>query len=153
MGQEKGMAYLTALAKQQIVNIPLSQRSVLDQVISGEHKLALMTFNHHSIISAREGAPVAWIKTMPLLASISAAGVLKAAPHPNAARLFYDFMVSLDGQKVIADALYLPALPGTPTPIPEALPANGHFATVLLDPEKSRTVVPEMTKIYDQLFR
>ena len=62
MGEEKGMAYLKKLAKQEIIPVSASARKVLDQAIAGEYPIALQIFNHHTVISGRKGAPVDWIK-------------------------------------------------------------------------------------------
>jgi len=57
----------------------------------------------HATISAAQGAPVRWIKMEPLLQSMSLVSIVKDAPHPNATRLFVEFMLSDRGQKVMAD--------------------------------------------------
>jgi iron(III) transport system substrate-binding protein len=57
MGTESGMLYLRELSKQKIANIGSAAREVLDQVIAGEYLLALQIFNHHTVISAKKGAP------------------------------------------------------------------------------------------------
>src|ERR1035437_2219664 len=53
MGQEKGMDYLRALSKQQIIGIQASSRAILDQVIAGEFPIGLMMFNHLTIIDRK----------------------------------------------------------------------------------------------------
>ncbi len=114
MGPDKGMAYLKKFAAQEPVFIPASQRVVLDKVISGEYPLAVMTFNHHSAISAAQGAPVAWDPDGAAhRESINLIGIVKDAPHPNAARLLEEFILSDDGQKVLADNDYIPANSGS----------------------------------------
>ena len=65
MGQEKGMAYLEQLSRQDVKNLNLSARAVLDQVIAGEYPISLMIFNHHTVISAQQGAPSDWIPLQP----------------------------------------------------------------------------------------
>ena len=65
MGEDKGMAYLQKLSAQKIVNLDVSARQVLDQVIAGEYPMALQIFNHHTVISAKKGAPSDWIKMEP----------------------------------------------------------------------------------------
>ena len=49
---------------------------------------------------APEGATVDWIPVTPLPVLTSAFGVLKTAPHPNAARFFAGWMGSTEGQKI-----------------------------------------------------
>jgi ABC-type Fe3+ transport system substrate-binding protein len=135
MGETRGMDYLTALAKQDVVNVDASGRTVLDQVIAGEYPLALEIFNHHAALSAAKGAPVDWIKMTPVSAPISVASLLKDAPHPNAARLFLDFLASEDGQKVMAAVDYLPALPSVPAKVPTLKPEAGGFTAHFMPPE------------------
>lgn len=124
MGEEKGMEYLKKLATQKITNITSSQRTVLDRTILGESPIALMIFNHHVPISQEKGAPVEWIRMEPLIASASVIGLVKDAPHPNAAKLFIDFMESAEGQQAVADAGYLPANPNAKVSHPELLPTG-----------------------------
>ena len=71
MGEDKGMAYLRELAKQNVANLRGSAREVLDQVIAGEYPIALQIFNHHAVISAKKGAPVDWIKMEPATGTLS----------------------------------------------------------------------------------
>jgi iron(III) transport system substrate-binding protein len=153
MGQDKGMAYLRAFAAQQPVFIPASQRVVLDKVIAGEYPLAVMTFNHHSAISAAQGAPVAWVRMEPLSESINLIGILKDAPHPNAARLLEEFILSDDGQKVLADNDYVPASPSVPAKVADLKPEAGHFRVNVVTPEMARDDLPKWTAIYKELFR
>jgi ABC-type Fe3+ transport system substrate-binding protein len=153
MGQEKGMAYLKAFAAQEPVFIPASQRVVLDKVISGEYPLAVMTFNHHAAISAAQGAPVAWIRMEPLSESINLIGLLKDAPHPNAARLLVEFILSDEGQKVLADNDYVPASPSVPAKSPDLKPDAGNFKVNIVTPDMARDDLPKWTAIYKELFR
>ena len=48
MGEDKGMAFLRALAKQDIINVDATNRAILDQVILGQYPIALSIFNHHA---------------------------------------------------------------------------------------------------------
>lgn len=156
MGDEKGMAYLKELAKQGIVRDPGNQRVILDKVISGQYALGLMTYNHHAVISQAKGAPVAWVKMEPLVANLGVIALVKNAPHPNAAKLFLEFMFSDDGQKIIAAAGYPPGDPDVPPKDPSISPVTGHFKTTLLTPEiSSQESEPLKTwlKIYDELFK
>ena len=119
MGEEKGMAYLRELAKQDITGVDAAARQVLDQVIAGEYSLALGIFNHHAVISAAKGAPVDWIPMEPAMAVLSVISVTKDAPHPNAGKLLVDYLVSSEGQEFFRDADYLPVDPAVPPRVAE----------------------------------
>jgi ABC-type Fe3+ transport system substrate-binding protein len=153
MGEEKGMEYLRAFAKQKVVNVAASAREVLDQVIAGEYPLALQIFNHHAVISAKKGAPVDWIKMEPATGTLSTVSIHKNAPHPNAAKLLFDFIISDEGQKVFRDADYLTADPAVPPREPSLTPEGGHFRTRFFSPEALEDNTAKWTQVFEQLFR
>lgn len=153
MGQDKGMDYLRRFAAQLPVAVAASPRTVLDQVIAGEHELGIMIYNHHVAISAAQGAPVQWAKLEPLVAIFSMFGITRDAPHPNAARLFEEFVFSTEGQHVFAANDYLPADPAVPAKIPALKPEAGHFKVTVITPEMERDDLPKWQAIYHDLFR
>jgi iron(III) transport system substrate-binding protein len=153
MGTESGMLYLRELSKQRIANIGSAAREVLDQVIAGEYPLALQIFNHHTVISAKKGAPVDWIKMEPVTGTLSVISVHKNAPHPNAAKLLVDFITSSEGQNIFRDAEYLPADPAVPALTPSLKPDEGRFRTHFFTPEQTEDNIVAWKKVYDDLFR
>jgi iron(III) transport system substrate-binding protein len=153
MGEERGMDFLRALAKQRVINVEASSRAVLDQVIAGEYPLALMIFINHAVISARKGAPAAWLKIEPMPVALDAVSLLKDAPHPNAAKLLIDFLTSEEGQQVFRQADYLPALPSVPTMTPGLRPTDGNFKATYLRPAEVDRNVARWSKIVEDLFR
>lgn len=153
MGQDKGMAYMRKFAAQEPVTIPAAQRVVLDKVVSGEYPLAVMILNYHATISLGQGAPIKWLRMEPLLQSVSLISIVKDAPHPNAARLFTEFMLSDDGQKLMADNDYLPASPRVPAKVPENKPDAGRFKVNVVTPDMARDDLPKWVAIYHELFR
>jgi len=153
MGQKKGMDYLRKLSKQKIINASGSARSVLNSVIAGEYPMALQIFNHHTIISAKKGAPVTWLKMEPVASTINTMAVVKNAPHPNAAKLLVSFMTSLEGQKVFQKAGYLPTHPDVPAATPELKPKEGHFKANVLTQKMLHENLPKWRKIFDEHFR
>jgi len=152
-GQEKGMEYLHAFAKQEPVVIPAAQRVVLDKAISGEYPIALMTLSYHSTISAAKGAPIQWLKMPPMIMSPNTISVLKTAPHPNAARLLIEFILSRQGQEIMAANDYMPADPTVPVKDPELQPEHGHFAVTVITPKQTREDLPKWIALYHELFR
>jgi iron(III) transport system substrate-binding protein len=153
MGEGPGTAYLRALARQDIIQSGGSARSVVDQAIAGEYPLALQIFNHHTVISAKKGAPVDWVKMEPVTGTLSVISVHKNAPHPNAAKLLVDFITSSDGQNIFRDAEYLPADPSVPALTPSLKPDEGGFRTHFFTPEQTEDNMVAWKKVYDDLFR
>jgi iron(III) transport system substrate-binding protein len=153
MGNENGMSYLRELAKQRIANIGSAAREVLDQAIAGEYLVALQIFNHHTVISAKKGAPVDWIKMEPVTGTLSVISVHKSAPHPSAAKLLVDFITSPEGQQIFRAAEYLPADPAVPPLTPTLTPEHGHFRVHFFTPEQTEDNIEAWKKVYDDLFR
>ena len=153
MGEDKGKAYLRELAKQNVAGLPGSAREVLDQAIAGEYAIALQIFNHHAVISAKKGAPVDWIKMEPATGNLSTISVLKNAPHPNAAKLLADFIVSKEGQEVFRAADYITAHPQVPALVPTLKPQEGNFRARFFTPEQTEDRMPKWKQVSDEIFR
>jgi iron(III) transport system substrate-binding protein len=99
MGEEKGPAYMRELAKQSQLR---AGRTLLAQLVAaGEFKGALTAYSQTFEVLKPSGAPVDWVYLNPVFANIHPTGVAVKAPHPNAARLFIDFVLSKRGQEVI----------------------------------------------------
>jgi iron(III) transport system substrate-binding protein len=153
MGEEKGTAYLRELAKQQPAGLAVAARQVLDQVIAGEYAIALNIFNNHAVISAAKGAPVDWIPMDPALGVLSVISVTKDAPHPNAGRLFLEFLMSEDGQKIYRDAEYLPVDPNVPPNDLALRPDGVKFRAIYKTPEDIDREMPRWTDVFKSIFR
>jgi ABC-type Fe3+ transport system substrate-binding protein len=152
MGPDKGRAYLEKLSGQKIAGLGVSARQVLDQVIGGEYAIGLQIFNNHAVISAAKGAPSAWIAMEPATAVLSTVAATKAAPHPNAAKLFLEFLVSEEGQKIYRSADYMPIDPKVPPTDPKLLPAGGNFRASTFTPEEVEDQMPTWTKLFREIF-
>ena len=153
MGEEKGLAYLQALAKQNVTGIQVAARQVLDQVIAGEYAIALNIFNNHAVISAAKGAPSAWIAMNPAMAVLSVISVTKDAPHMNAGKLFLEFLVSEEGQKIYRDADYMPIDPSVQARDPSLRPDGERFKAITFTPEQIDMNMPRWAGVFRDIFR
>ena len=75
MGEQKGMAYLQQLSKQNVAKSTASNRAILDMVIAGEYAIAINIFNYHAVISRNTGAPVDWQALEPVPGQRSGLGL------------------------------------------------------------------------------
>jgi ABC-type Fe3+ transport system substrate-binding protein len=153
LGDDKGMAYLKKLQAQRIKSVNASARAVLDQVIAGEYPLVLQIFNHHAALSAQKGAPVQWLKMEPASVQMTLVSLTSKSPHPNAAQLFVDFMLSKEGQILFQKANYFPTRSDVPPFLPELAPDSGHFKANFISPEDITKGYERWSKIYQDLFR
>ena len=154
MGEEKALAYLQQLAKQDIVSIASANRVVVDRVMAGEHALCLDAFLHHPIISARKGAPIAPLPLDPVLTVVSSVMLPKAPPHPYAAMLFIDYLLSKEGQARLQGADYFPAHPDVPASpdLDKIVPHKIGLKENYISPAKMNSDLPKSRALYQELF-
>ena len=152
-GEAKARDYFGKLAKQNVAAIKASGRQILDQVIAGEYAIGLQIFNNHAPISKRRGAPVGWLKMEPGLAVVLPMSLTKGAPHPNAGKLLFDFILSEEGQKIMADSGELPVLPSVKPLEADLRPGPGNYRAIYAPPERLVSDVAAWTKIYDEYFK
>ena len=153
MGEDRGMDYLRRLSVQKIKIVDASARGLLDQVIAGSYPMALQIFNHHAAISAAMGAPVVWLPLSPAAVVLECAGQVKGGPHPNAARVLLNFIVSTDGQKIMQAANYLPSSPDVPALKPELKPDGTTLKGNVLSPLIIAQQLGHWNDVFNALFR
>jgi iron(III) transport system substrate-binding protein len=102
MGEEKGLAFFRELAAKNGLQVRNGNALLNNMVVAGEVPLALTLYSYLPEQSKRAGAPIDWLALKPTIAYTDGVGVMKRAPHPNAAVLFYDFALS-DGQALLAE--------------------------------------------------
>lgn len=108
MGEEKGMAFFRKLAAMK-PQMRTGHTLMAELVSSGEIALALDIYNHNAERLKVKGAPIEWKPLKPTFGRPNGVSVAKNAPHPHAALLFVDFMLSLDGQQLIKKRNRVPA--------------------------------------------
>lgn len=116
MREEKGLAYMKKLGAQEF-RLYAGLSVVTNLLAAGEFPLVLNTYLHNVEDIKRKGAPVDWIAQDPIFTKFQPLGIASKAPHPNAAKLFTDFMLSEEGQKVIASFGRVPTRRGVTTSV------------------------------------
>src|SRR5215470_11975921 len=116
LGTEKGLAYMKKLGAQEF-HLYAGLSVVTNLLAAGEFPLVLNTYLHNVEDIKRKGAPVDWTVQDPVFTKFQPLGIGAKAQHPNAAKLFADFMLSEDGQKVIASFGRVPTRRGVTTSV------------------------------------
>jgi ABC-type Fe3+ transport system substrate-binding protein len=112
LGDAKADEYFQKLGKQEIINFGAgSARTLVDRVVAGEYPLAVNIFCHHPLISKSKGAPVGSQLMEPVATTAATMSIPKGVLHPYGAALFTDFLLSEEGQTILAGASYFPANP------------------------------------------
>ena len=155
-GDEKAKAYLQRLRAQNIVNFGAGNpRTLVDRVIAGEYPIALQIFAHHPLISAAKGAPVTTQLLAPVASSAGTLVIPKGSRHPYSAALLMDFLLSKEGQRILAAAEYLPVRQDVEplAQIAPIVPSRAGIAENFISPEKLSAYTESSAKIVEDLFR
>ncbi len=102
MGEEAGLKFFRELVARNGLVVRNGNALLNNLVVAGEIPLALTLYSYLPEQSRRSGAPINWLALEPTIAYTDGVGVMKRAPHPHAAVLFYDFVLS-DGQALLAE--------------------------------------------------
>jgi iron(III) transport system substrate-binding protein len=145
MGEKKGLEFMQALAKQEVAI--RSGRSLVTQLMgAGEFDLQVVAYWYRPHLMKKKGAPVDWVGFEPAIVALHPISIVEKAPHPNTAKLFIDFALSDEGQKIFIQRGRESAKPGLkPEGYPSHLkvaPSRVHLAEKL----------QEYTKQYDSHF-
>jgi iron(III) transport system substrate-binding protein len=108
MGEAKGLAYFRKLSQAK-PQIRTGHTLIAELVAAGEIPLAATVYNHNAERLTVKGAPIKWKALDPTFGRPNAVGVARQAPHPNAALLFADFMLSHEGQLILKERNRVPA--------------------------------------------
>jgi iron(III) transport system substrate-binding protein len=155
-GDEKANDYLKKLAEQKIINFASgSARTLVDRVIAGEYPIALNIYAHHPLISAGKGAPVNSQLMNPVPSASGAVAMLKGAKHPHAAMLLVDFLLSKEGQTILAAAEYFPARPDVEprAQLASIVPAKAGYTENYITSEQFKAQLESTDQIIQKWFR
>ncbi len=99
----KGEEFAKKLKAQDVSLHSVSGRAIADMAISGEVPISPSIFRDHAMESKLKGAPIDWVPMEAVPTNAGATSILYQAPHPHAAVLMADFILSPEGQKILED--------------------------------------------------
>jgi iron(III) transport system substrate-binding protein len=119
MGQEKALKLFKEIATTNGFSYRKGHTLLANLVAAGEVPLALTTYNYKPEQLKKAGAPIEPLYLSPVIALPNGAAVSRCATHPNAAVLFYDFMVG-EAQEILAKRDFVATNPKLKT-MPEGM--------------------------------
>ena len=99
----KGQEFVNRLKAQDISLHAVSGRAMADMAISGEVPISPSIFRDHAMESKLKGAPINWVAMEAVPTNAGGTSIIYQAPHPHAAVLLADFILSPEGQKILED--------------------------------------------------
>src|SRR5690606_12495347 len=119
MGEEKGRALFTDIVERNGMSQRYGYSLLNNMVVAGEVPMALTVYSHMPLAAKERGAPIDSFVLEPAIARANGVAVARHAKHPNAALLFYEYMLSADGaQGTFASMDYVPANTKLKSPLP-----------------------------------
>ena len=100
-GEARGMAFFNKLAAMK-PDMRKGHVLLVQLIASGEVDVGLTAYYANAESFRKRGAPVEWAAVEPVVARPQGIGVARNAPHPHAALLFADFMLSPPAQEMLA---------------------------------------------------
>ncbi len=147
-----GMDYIRKLAAQQPF-IGRETNQLLTQLVSGEFPI-MLGVSAGQLVTQKDKNPSVPVKEIKPTEGIPmvllGAGLMKNAPHPNAARLWLDWRLSQEGQEVLGKEGQSPVRNGVPTPHEETTIEG--VKLLYLDKGQDTANLPQYTKQWDDIF-
>jgi ABC-type Fe3+ transport system substrate-binding protein len=108
VGAEKGAKLFRDIVATAGWSVRSGHTLLANLVASGEVPLALTVYSYRIEQMKSAGAPVEWFGIDPVIGRANGAGVSRRPPHPGAALLFYEYLIS-DAQPLMVKMSYLAA--------------------------------------------
>jgi iron(III) transport system substrate-binding protein len=136
MGEANGVKFFNELVANGL-SVRNGHPLLTKLVASGEVPLGLTVYQYSVEQAKKNGAPIDWFAIEPAITIADAMGVLKKAPHPHAALLFYDYLLSPEAQGILAKIGYYATSTSVEPPIKNLKMKVLDAATLLDEHEKS----------------
>ncbi len=145
MGEDKGIKFFRDLVGRNGISVRTGHSLLNNMVVAGEVPLALTVYQFMAEAAKRRGATLDWFMLEPAVARMSGIGIARRAPHPNAALLFYDFMLSTEAQELLVSMEYAPTRAKVPSPL-----ATQRFS--LVDPALALDQSDKWTRSFEEVI-
>jgi iron(III) transport system substrate-binding protein len=141
-GMDKGLKFFQELVARNGISPRKGHTLLNNMVVSGEVPMALTVYNYMPEQAKRKGAPIDWFALEPAVARSNAVGVARHAPHPNAALLFHEYMLT-DAQPLLTTIDYVPSNTKVHSPLKGV-------RIVITDPVRSLDEADKWSALFDQ---
>ncbi len=144
MGEAKGVKLFRDIVAKNGVSVRKGHTLLANLVVSGEIPLSLTTYLYKVLQLKNDGAPIDRVALPPEVARSQGTGMALKAPHPNAAVLFIDFLLS-DGQEILGKRDFIPTNIKV-KPLPEGMTLK------FIDPAKLLDESAKWEKLFNDTF-
>jgi len=141
---EKGIAWFRKFAATK-PSLRSGHTLMAELVAAGEMAMAVDAHVQGVARLKEKGAPIEWKALQPAFGQPSSVGVAKRAPHPNAALLLADFILSREGQEIIKSRNRVPSSTAVDSPL-------NKFKYELIDPAIALDEWDKWSRLFSEIF-
>jgi iron(III) transport system substrate-binding protein len=138
------MAYFRSLAEMK-PDVRKGHVLLAELIAAGEIPVGLTVYNSNAESLKRRGAPIDWLPVEPVVGRPQGIAVARNAPHPHAALLFADFVLSPEGQELLNSMGRVPVSTKVKTEL-------NRFAYTMVDPVTVLDEQEKWNKLWEGLF-
>ncbi|MBI4527766.1 MAG: extracellular solute-binding protein [Deltaproteobacteria bacterium] len=99
-GRERGLAFMRQLARQDL-QLRDGHTLMVQLLAAGEFPLISVAYAPRISLTKSEGAPVDWVALDPVFGEAQSIAIYAKAKHPNAAKLYVDYVLSREVQQEV----------------------------------------------------
>jgi iron(III) transport system substrate-binding protein len=144
MGEAQGLEFFRKLAAQR-PSMRNGHTLMAELVAAGDIAMAVDAHVQGVARLKARGAPIEWKPLQPAFGQPSSIGVARNAPHPGAARLFAEFVLSAEGQEIINRRKRVPASTAVDSPL-------NKFRYAIIDPAIMLDEWSRWEKLWSEIF-
>jgi iron(III) transport system substrate-binding protein len=144
LGEADGLKLFRDIVTANGMSVRKGHTLLTNLVISGEVPLALTVYQYKAAQLRDAGAPIEVLSLPPVVARSQGIGVARRAPHPHAAVLFVDFMLSA-AQELLLKRDFLPANA-------RVYPAVAKMNLSFIDPARVLDEHGKWARLYKEIF-
>ena len=146
LGETEGLRLFRKVVADNGISVRKGHTLLANLVASGDVPLALTVYNFTAEQLKRKGAPLDWFVIPPAVARANGLALARRAPHPHAALLYYDFMISQDGQRILQARGFVPTGRGLDGPL-------AGRPLIIIDPALILDQAENWVRLYESVFR
>ena len=145
LGQEQGTKLFKDIVATNGISVLKGHSKMAYFVVTGEVPLGLSLYHYKPMQMKAKGQAIDVHFIPPSIAHLRGIGLLKNAPNPHAAMLFYDFMIS-EGQSIYASRFHYPTSTKVDNPLKNLKP-------IIVDPVRSLDLNAKWIKEYEEAMK
>lgn len=146
-----GWDYFKQLGRQRVMQVQ-SANDPPKKLALGERPVMFDGTEYLTLLGKAQGAPVAVVyprEGSPLV--VGGAGLMRDAPHPNAARLFVSYLFSREVQQLLVDGNHLRSFHPQVVEPADRMPLS-RIKAITPEPHEQEKLIDEVTRKYAEYF-